>query len=158
PALLRHQRPRGDPHGEPECVRGGAPTPLRAARAGPRDGAARRSPGRALGPPRVFPRGPAGILPRPLPRAPAEAALDSAARAAPGRDRGSARGGAPRALPRGAEARRGTGPSSLRGGEKILSRGERLPDDWAMHGTTGYEFANVAGGVFVDGSSEQAMT
>ncbi len=34
--------------------------------------------------------------------------------------------------------------------EKILDRGESLPDGWAAGGTTGYEFAAVAGGLFVD--------
>ena len=43
-------------------------------------------------------------------------------------------------------------------GEKILTRGERVPEDWAVHGTSGYEFATLVGGIFVDPSSEQAMT
>ncbi len=42
--------------------------------------------------------------------------------------------------------------------EKILGRGERLPAVWAIHGTTGYEFMNLAGGLFVDRASERAMT
>ena len=33
--------------------------------------------------------------------------------------------------------------------EKILSSDETLRDSWAVDGTTGYEFANVAGGLFV---------
>ena len=33
--------------------------------------------------------------------------------------------------------------------EKILGRGERLRDDWAVHGTTGYNFLNTVNGVFV---------
>lgn len=33
--------------------------------------------------------------------------------------------------------------------EKILDRGERVPDDWPVDGTTGYEFSALAGGLFV---------
>ncbi|MEW5853564.1 MAG: malto-oligosyltrehalose synthase [Myxococcota bacterium] len=43
-------------------------------------------------------------------------------------------------------------------GEKILSRGEKLPGDWPLHGTSGYEFAAKLAGVFVDGTSEHRMT
>jgi len=42
--------------------------------------------------------------------------------------------------------------------EKILARGERLPTQWTIHGTTGYEFLNLLGGLFVDGGNEKAMT
>jgi (1->4)-alpha-D-glucan 1-alpha-D-glucosylmutase len=41
--------------------------------------------------------------------------------------------------------------------EKILSPGERL-DDPHVHGTTGYEYANLLGGLLVDRGSEAAMT
>ncbi|MGC2508875.1 MAG: malto-oligosyltrehalose synthase [Candidatus Acidiferrales bacterium] len=34
--------------------------------------------------------------------------------------------------------------------EKILGRGEQLPGDWSIAGTTGYEYLNYANGVFVD--------
>ncbi len=34
--------------------------------------------------------------------------------------------------------------------EKILARGERMPDGWAVHGTTGYDFLNEVNGLFVD--------
>ena len=34
--------------------------------------------------------------------------------------------------------------------EKILEHGEELPEDWAAHGTTGYDFAAAVGGLFVD--------
>ncbi len=34
--------------------------------------------------------------------------------------------------------------------EKILTRAERLPQDWAVSGTTGYDFANLVNGLFVD--------
>ncbi|MBI3455418.1 MAG: malto-oligosyltrehalose synthase [Candidatus Rokubacteria bacterium] len=42
--------------------------------------------------------------------------------------------------------------------EKILRKGERLPARWAIHGTTGYEFLNLAGGLFVDGANARAVT
>ncbi|MCK6588497.1 MAG: malto-oligosyltrehalose synthase [Polyangiaceae bacterium] len=42
--------------------------------------------------------------------------------------------------------------------EKILARGESLPDDWPVHGTSGYEFATYVSGLFVDAASERAMT
>ncbi|MGH2650007.1 MAG: malto-oligosyltrehalose synthase, partial [Actinomycetota bacterium] len=42
--------------------------------------------------------------------------------------------------------------------EKILGKGERLPTQWAIHGTTGYEFLNLVGGLFVDTRNEKAMT
>jgi (1->4)-alpha-D-glucan 1-alpha-D-glucosylmutase len=42
--------------------------------------------------------------------------------------------------------------------EKILAKGERLPARWAVHGTTGYEFLNVVGGLFVDTASVRALT
>ncbi|AJY68582.1 maltooligosyl trehalose synthase [Geobacter sulfurreducens] len=35
-------------------------------------------------------------------------------------------------------------------GEKILMKNERLPEDWPIHGTTGYEFANAVTGLMVD--------
>jgi len=34
-------------------------------------------------------------------------------------------------------------------GEKILMKNERLPEDWPVHGTTGYEFANAVTGLMV---------
>lgn len=42
--------------------------------------------------------------------------------------------------------------------EKILSGPERLPSDWPVHGTTGYEFTGQVINVLVDGSAEQAIT
>lgn len=42
--------------------------------------------------------------------------------------------------------------------EKILCAGEELPDNWLVHGTTGYEFSCLLNGIFVDRASEQAMT
>jgi (1->4)-alpha-D-glucan 1-alpha-D-glucosylmutase len=38
--------------------------------------------------------------------------------------------------------------------EKILARHESLRDDWPVAGTTGYEFANLVNGLFVDGQTE----
>ncbi len=42
--------------------------------------------------------------------------------------------------------------------EKILAPSEPLPDDWPVHGTSGYDFLNVINGLFVDVSSEAAFT
>ena len=37
--------------------------------------------------------------------------------------------------------------------EKILASVERLPEDWPIYGTTGYDFANLVNGLFVDPDS-----
>ena len=42
--------------------------------------------------------------------------------------------------------------------EKILARGEPLPGDWPVEGTTGYEFANLVAGLLVDGRGEATLT
>jgi len=42
--------------------------------------------------------------------------------------------------------------------EKILAEHERLPDDWPIHGATGYRFANLANALFIDPGSEKRMT
>ncbi|ALG73316.1 alpha-amylase [Azospirillum thiophilum] len=42
--------------------------------------------------------------------------------------------------------------------EKILARHERLREDWPIDGTTGYEFANLMGGLFVDPKGEEAFS
>jgi (1->4)-alpha-D-glucan 1-alpha-D-glucosylmutase len=42
--------------------------------------------------------------------------------------------------------------------EKILEPGERLPDDWACAGTTGYDALNDVLGLFVDPAGEQPLT
>ena len=39
--------------------------------------------------------------------------------------------------------------------EKILGAGEKLPDDWPVYGTTGYDFINSLNGLFVDGANAQ---
>jgi (1->4)-alpha-D-glucan 1-alpha-D-glucosylmutase len=41
--------------------------------------------------------------------------------------------------------------------EKILAGHERLRDDWDVHGTTGYEFANMVNGLFVDEAAGHVM-
>lgn len=42
--------------------------------------------------------------------------------------------------------------------EKILQAEERLPEDWPVSGTTGYDFLNVVNGLFVDPAGEQELT
>lgn len=42
--------------------------------------------------------------------------------------------------------------------EKILAPGEMLPRDWPTAGTTGYDFLNQVGGLFVDARGEQPLT
>lgn len=42
--------------------------------------------------------------------------------------------------------------------EKILSGNEQLPNEWPVHGTTGYDFMNDAIGVLVDASAERTIT
>ncbi len=41
--------------------------------------------------------------------------------------------------------------------EKILASYEHLPEEWPVHGTTGYEFANQVNGVLIYAGSEQQM-
>ncbi|HEX6710030.1 MAG TPA: malto-oligosyltrehalose synthase [Rubrobacter sp.] len=41
--------------------------------------------------------------------------------------------------------------------EKILAHHERLPEDWPVAGTTGYEFTNLLNGLFVDRDGESGM-
>ena len=41
--------------------------------------------------------------------------------------------------------------------EKILGRGEVVPEDWAVQGTTGYEFLNEVNGLFVEPAAEKAL-
>ncbi|MGE5175970.1 MAG: malto-oligosyltrehalose synthase [Hyphomicrobiales bacterium] len=41
--------------------------------------------------------------------------------------------------------------------EKILSEGETLPRAWSLHGTTGYDFLNLANGLFIDPRGEKAL-
>jgi len=41
--------------------------------------------------------------------------------------------------------------------EKILTGDEQLPKDWPVHGTTGYDFANLVNGLFVDTEARGRM-
>ena len=41
--------------------------------------------------------------------------------------------------------------------EKILEHHELLPEDWPVSGTTGYEYTNLANGLFVDSAGEAGM-
>jgi (1->4)-alpha-D-glucan 1-alpha-D-glucosylmutase len=53
-----------------------------------------------------------------------------------------------------------TGPMARRFpivAEKILSRGEALPDDWPIDGTVGYEYLNVLNGLFIDPEAAGAI-
>ena len=42
--------------------------------------------------------------------------------------------------------------------EKVLERGERLPATWPVAGTTGYDFMNRVGALFVDPAGEHPLT
>ena len=41
--------------------------------------------------------------------------------------------------------------------EKILSEGEALPSDWAVDGTTGYDFLTAVNGLFIDADGRDAF-
>jgi (1->4)-alpha-D-glucan 1-alpha-D-glucosylmutase len=42
--------------------------------------------------------------------------------------------------------------------EKILATDEPMPADWAVHGTSGYDFLNMVNGLFIDPAAAGAMT
>ena len=42
--------------------------------------------------------------------------------------------------------------------EKILEPGEHQPEDWPVDGTVGYDFANLANGIFIEQRSERHFT
>ena len=42
-------------------------------------------------------------------------------------------------------------------GEKILSKNEKLPDDWPIFSTVGYDFLNPLNGIFVDTANGKAF-
>lgn len=42
--------------------------------------------------------------------------------------------------------------------EKIVANYEYLSSQWPIHGTTGYEFANAASGVFIDSAAEKSLS
>jgi len=50
-----------------------------------------------------------------------------------------------------------TGPSVYLAVEKILASFEHLPEEWPVHGTTGYDFANLISKLFVDSSAEEQL-
>jgi (1->4)-alpha-D-glucan 1-alpha-D-glucosylmutase len=41
--------------------------------------------------------------------------------------------------------------------EKILSEGETIPPDWAVDGTTGYDFLNAVNGLFIDADGRDEL-
>jgi len=41
--------------------------------------------------------------------------------------------------------------------EKIVAPHEEVPRDWAVHGTTGYRFANVINGLMIDGAAKSRL-
>ncbi|MEO8124725.1 MAG: malto-oligosyltrehalose synthase, partial [Burkholderiales bacterium] len=41
--------------------------------------------------------------------------------------------------------------------EKIVAPHESVPTDWAVHGTTGYRFANVVNGLLIDGAARSRL-
>jgi (1->4)-alpha-D-glucan 1-alpha-D-glucosylmutase len=60
------------------------------------------------------------------------------------------------------QSSRNSSPGEEAGGpyivaEKILSGQEHLAPDWPIHGTTGYAFANLVNGVFVDSNGRTSM-
>lgn len=42
-------------------------------------------------------------------------------------------------------------------GEKILNKGEKLPEDWPIFSDTGYGFANLVNGIFIDSRNAKAF-
>jgi (1->4)-alpha-D-glucan 1-alpha-D-glucosylmutase len=42
--------------------------------------------------------------------------------------------------------------------EKILGKDEQIPEDWPVHGTTGYDYLNLLNGLFVDAGNLTPMT
>lgn len=42
--------------------------------------------------------------------------------------------------------------------EKILGENEPLPQSWSVHGTSGYDYLNLVGGLFVDAGSAETFT
>ncbi|RJR19721.1 MAG: malto-oligosyltrehalose synthase [Nitrospiraceae bacterium] len=42
-------------------------------------------------------------------------------------------------------------------GEKILIKGERMPEDWPIFSTTGYVFLNLLNGIFIDTANAKAF-
>ena len=42
-------------------------------------------------------------------------------------------------------------------GEKILSKSERIPEDWPISGTIGYVFLTLLNGIFIDIENAKAF-
>ncbi len=53
---------------------------------------------------------------------------------------------------------RALAPSAWIIAEKILQAGESAPAAWPTHGTTGYDFLNRVGGLFIDQAGERPLT
>ncbi len=53
---------------------------------------------------------------------------------------------------------RDTCPTAWIVAEKILETDEKLPRDWPIDGTTGYEFLNLVNGLFIDPNGEMPLT
>jgi (1->4)-alpha-D-glucan 1-alpha-D-glucosylmutase len=56
------------------------------------------------------------------------------------------------------ERLRAAAPDAWIVAEKILEPGEPLREDWPIDGTTGYDFLNQVGGLFVDPDGEEPLT
>jgi (1->4)-alpha-D-glucan 1-alpha-D-glucosylmutase len=57
-----------------------------------------------------------------------------------------------------AEVRPADAPATYLVAEKILGANETLPEEWSLSGTTGYEFAALVNGVFVDPAGERPLS
>ncbi|MFU8815838.1 MAG: malto-oligosyltrehalose synthase [Pseudomonadales bacterium] len=57
-----------------------------------------------------------------------------------------------------AEVRPADAPATYLVAEKILAVDEALPEEWSISGTTGYEFAALANGLFVDPAGERPLS
>ncbi|HEX3739800.1 MAG TPA: malto-oligosyltrehalose synthase [Terriglobales bacterium] len=57
----------------------------------------------------------------------------------------------------GGDDEQGPGKSYYLVAEKILTGDERLPENWPIHGTTGYNFSNLVNGLFVDPANERKL-
>jgi (1->4)-alpha-D-glucan 1-alpha-D-glucosylmutase len=56
------------------------------------------------------------------------------------------------------ERLRAAAPDTWIVAEKILAAGERLPGEWPIEGTTGYDFLNRVNGLFVDADGERTLS
>jgi len=56
------------------------------------------------------------------------------------------------------ERLRDAAPAAWIVAEEVLESGERLPDDWPVDGTTGYDALNRIGGLFIDPAGEQPLS